>query len=406
VRFRRLLGCFLLIAWLVQGLVLLVLTFRGQHERWLGISIAATTSLLALSTGPRLRPERPRPRARAVVLVGRVLLVVVWLARAAVAGFVGFAIAGVPENPVYDLRLVISVLIGWTLARFGFVARALAGFPPKGRFGVRTVVRGVLMLVTTVVAAAFAHQLEAAAAAVVCWVPARVYDMFYGWWSTPFFAVPLSVPVWLLWAVVLTVAAVSVINRSKRIFGGDNEVAKWAEGLEVVKFDVNGERPGCLLSWYAWTGEPVSPWRAAMLRRFARPLGTADRRELHDRIVRALESGLPESGWRELRVAYRAAGDHEELAGDLDSRPWPVPAGVLIDDLRRLREAGYEPGYGTWTELTIRVLPNGYGFSHPDGPVEWQRRPTRRDLSADRRRFPVVRRVRKYRRARLVATKR
>jgi hypothetical protein len=404
VRNRRLLGCFLVIVWLIQGLVLLVMTFRGQHVPWLGVSIGATTSLLVLSTGPGLRPERPRPRAPAVVVTGRVLLVVVWLARAAVAGFIGFVIAGVPDNPVYDLRLVVSVLIGWTLSRIWFAGRALVGYPAKAPFGVRTVVRGVLVLAATVAAAAFAHQLEVAAAAVVCWVPARAYDMFYGWWSTPFFAVPLSIPVWVLWAVVLTVTAVSLINLSKRIFGGDNEVAKWAEGMEVIKVEVNGERPGCLLSWYAWTGEPVSPWRAAMLRRFARPLPYGEEYAHHDRIVRVLRAAAPEERWQELRVAYRATGAHEELTGHLDTRPWPAPGDLLIDDLRRLREAGYEPGYGTWTQLTIVVKQNGYGFSPSHGPITWSRRPTRRELAAEQRRFPVVRRIRRVRRARRADT--
>jgi hypothetical protein len=195
---------------------------------WLGISIAATTTLIALSGGPGLRPAQPRPRARALVFAGRVVLVLTWLAQAAVVGFIGFAVAGVPENPVYDLRLVVSVLIGWALSRIRGLGKLLAGFPPQKRLGVGTVVRGVLTLVVTVAAAAFAHQLEAAAAAVLFWVPTRAYDMFYGWWSTPFFAVPLSAPVWLLWFLLVTVVAVSLINTSKRIFGGDNEVATWA----------------------------------------------------------------------------------------------------------------------------------------------------------------------------------
>lgn len=401
MQFRRLLGCALVLAWTIQGFVLLILTFRGQNVPWLGISIAATTTLLALSGGPGLRPARPRPRARALVFVGRVVLVLTWLAQAAVAGFIGFAVAGVPENPVYDLRLVVSVLIGWALSRVRGLGKLLAGFPPGKRFGVGTVVRGVLTLAVTVAAAAFAHQLEAAAAAVLFWVPSRAYDMFYGWWSTPFFAVPLSAPVWLLWFLLVTVVAVSVINTSKRIFGDDNEVAKWAEGLEVVKFEVNGRRPGCLLTWHGWTGEPVSPWRAAWLeRKHARPLAYGEDGVLRDRISTTLRATLPPSGWAELRVSYRATGGHEELDGQLDGTPWPVPTDGLLDDLRRLREGAYEAGYGTWAELVVTVRPNGWGFSPSTGAVPWSRPPSRAELAAEQRRFPAVRLVRKALRAR------
>jgi hypothetical protein len=404
VRFRRLLGCALLIVWAVQGLVLLILTFRGQHAPWLGYSIAATTSLILLSGGPGLRPPQPRPRARVLVFAGRVLLVLTWLARAVVAGFIGYAVAGVPEDSVYDLRLVVSVLIGWALSRVGGVGRLLAGFPPEKRFGVRMVVRGVLTLAVTVAAAAFAHQLEAAAAAVLFWVPSRAYAMFYGWWSTPFFAVPMSAPVWVLWFLVVTAAAVSLINTSKRVFGGDNEVGKWAEGLEVVKFEVNGQRPGCLLTWYGWTGEPVSPWRAAWLERKHRPLPYREDGVLRDRISTTLRATVPQAGWEQLRVSYRAAGSHEELDGQLDGTPWPMPSGGQLDDLlrdlRRLREDAYEPGYGTWTELVVTVRPDGWGFSPSSGAVPWSRPPKRADLVAEQRRFPAVRRVRKVLRAR------
>jgi len=336
-----------------------------------------------------------------LVFAGRAVLVLTWLAQAAVAGFIGFVVAGVPENPGYDLRLVVSVLIGWALSRVRGLGKLLAGFPPRKRLGVGTVVRGVLTLAVTVAAAAFAHQLEAAAAAVLFWVPSRAYDMFYGWWSTPFFAVPLSAPVWLLWFLVVTVVAVSLINTSKRVFGGDNEVATWAEGLEVVKFEVNGRRPGCLLTWHGWTGEPVSPWRAAWLeRKHARPLRYGEDGVLRDRISTTLRATLPPSGWAELRVSYRAAGSHEELDGQLDGTPWPMPADGLLDDLRRLREDAYEPGYGTWTELVVTVRPNGWGFSPSTGAVPWSRPPNRAELAAEQRRFPAVRRVRKALRAR------
>ncbi|MFL6127037.1 hypothetical protein [Actinophytocola sp.] len=399
MRTRRL-GCALLVVWLVLVLTQLILTFRGHHVGWLGIAIGAVTSALVLLGGPGLRPAEPRPRARAAVVIGRVVLVVVWLAQAAVAGFVGFVIAGVPDNPVYDLRLVVTVLIGWTLSRVRLAGRALVGFPPASRLGPGVVVRGVLLFATTVAAAAFGHQLEAAASVVLCWVPLHAYDLFHGWWSTPFFAVPLSIPVWLVWVAVLTVAAVSLINVSKRLLGDDNEVAKWAEGLEIIKVEVNGQRPGCLLSWYGWTGEPVSPWRAARLARFAHPFAYDEQWQLHRRITDALRAAAPDEDWHEFRVAYRATGDHEELTGQLDGRPWPVPEAAVRDDLRRLRAGGYQPGYGTWTELVIEVRPNGYSVGPASGPVTWSRHPTDRDLSTDQRRFPVVRRLRRFRRAR------
>lgn len=294
---RSQLTLFLRFVLLAQVVTMLVLTFRGYHGSWLGGTLAATLTGLMLLAGPGGLPAKPEPRPVVFVAVGRFLLVAGWLAEAVAFGFLGYLVAGVPDGPVFDPRLMVTALVGWVVAALLRAGRALVGFP-TGRFRFTGLLRSVLGLVATVLVSGFGHQLEKAASVALCWVPAQAYDLFHSWWATAWFAVPLVVPVWVVWVLVLSAAAGWVIGLGVRLFGADNEFFKWAEGSE-----------------------------------------------------------------------------------------------------RRLREADYEPGYGTWTTTRVEISRGGsvfaIGTSDDDAPSRWQRPPTRTDLAMEHHRFPVVRRVRR-----------
>ncbi|MGW1994969.1 glycohydrolase toxin TNT-related protein [Embleya sp. NPDC001921] len=121
-------------------------------------------------------------------------------------------------------------------------------------------------------------------------------------------------------------------------------------------------------------------------------LDLIQQRDFGHKIAGFLASRVP-SDWLQIRVYYRAAGDHVELYGfvhdlELESRPWSPPSEVaaMFD---RLRSGMYKKGTGTWSGLLLFVTyPLRTQTVYSMEPVGWQEKPPRAAVLSELRRFP------------------
>lgn len=125
----------------------------------------------------------------------------------------------------------------------------------------------------------------------------------------------------------------------------------------------------------------------------AGPLHPQQRQELLGRIGQAITAGLP-SGWRQVRVEYRAAGRHIEadvVVTDPSGTPQVVqPSPQAVQLLGTLRTGMYQPGRGTWLSAAIVFLPDGQVRPEfvADNEPAWRRVPPPIGFTDELRFFP------------------
>ena len=123
------------------------------------------------------------------------------------------------------------------------------------------------------------------------------------------------------------------------------------------------------------------------------PVSFEEQRDLQRAIGDLLVARAP-ADRDQVRVVYRATGDHEELVGhilglDGQLREWAAPP-ELAEPFRRLRAGTYRDGVGTWSgastvvEYPIRTSIN-YLFTED---VHWRRPPSRTDVLDELAAFP------------------
>jgi hypothetical protein len=96
----------------------------------------------------------------------------------------------------------------------------------------------------------------------------------------------------------------------------------------------------------------------------------------------------------QIRVAYRAAGNHEELVGhvigiDGRLREWDAPP-ELFEFFRQLRAGMFKPGAGTWTGVSTVVewpIRTSMNYLFTEDP-RWSTPPSRADVLDELETFP------------------
>jgi hypothetical protein len=122
------------------------------------------------------------------------------------------------------------------------------------------------------------------------------------------------------------------------------------------------------------------------------PIGLVGQRDLHRKITDLLVLRAP-SDWQQLRVNYRAAGDHVEQRGkvlgiDGQLRDWNPPA-ECQELFEQLRAGMYKPGAGTWTGAQVIVeFPIRSTISYQFDDPGWQTPPPRTAILDELERFP------------------
>jgi hypothetical protein len=123
------------------------------------------------------------------------------------------------------------------------------------------------------------------------------------------------------------------------------------------------------------------------------PLGFEEQRDLQRKIADLLVVRAP-ADRDQIRVMYRAVGNHEELVGhilgiDGQLRPWDAPR-ELVEFFRQLRAGMYKEGVGTWyaastvVEYPIRISVN---YLYKEDP-RWRQAPPRTAVLDELEMFP------------------
>lgn len=379
------------LVWVLLGLGVtgLVLTFVGETWSWLPYAFGGVASAVVFLHWPWLRPPHQDRRGPALVLAGRTLVSLLWLVRIGLTGLCGFLLAGIPTGQDFDLRLAVGAAIGWATLVLNQLGRWMTGFPPRPDIRLTGVLSSLVGLVVITVAAGFGHQLKEATAVLLFWVPTSAYDTFYGWWPTDWFAVTLSIPVWIGWFALLVAVTGLLINLVGPVFGEGSVLTTWAQQPEAHQVS------GTEAMYLRMIRQPALPREMKRMRRKVRPLSTAEHEALLAQVADVLRAATP-AGWREIRAEYRAVVGHDEFDGTVITAGGERSLGVPIDAVRaqlwRLREAHYQPGYGTWFTARVHIAADGQPRLEHGGLDEplWTRTPSRRRMSDDLRRFPIA----------------
>lgn len=120
-------------------------------------------------------------------------------------------------------------------------------------------------------------------------------------------------------------------------------------------------------------------------------IGIEEQRELQRKIADLLVVRAP-ADRHQIRVMYRAVGNHEEVVGhilgiDGQLREWEPPT-ELPEFYRRLREGMFVAGVGTWTAAsTIVEYPIKLSIDYRD-ETRWRQSPSRWDVLDELEKYP------------------
>lgn len=375
-------------AFVCLGTASLVLTFTGRTSSWLPTVLGGVASAFVFVHWPLMGAPDSARRGPATVLAGRILIALLWVLRIGIVGLFGYVLAGLPADQTFDLRLAAGALIGWLMLPVNQLGRWMTGFPARPDIRPAGILRSLGGMAVVVVAAGFGHQLKKAASVLLFWVPSHTYTLLHGWWSTNWFAVTASIPVWAVWLVVCVVILGFIPWLLSPFFGEGSVLPTWAQQPEPHETTE--------AMWMWMTGAPASPGTMRRLRRKQLQLSGSEQKALINRAGDALRAVAP-PGWHSIHAEYRAVLGHDELdctvtTADGDVQPLDVPVEAVRPSLERLRASLYEPAQGTWFTATINLpaddWPTLYYERMPEPP--WDRPPTRRQLSDDLRRFPIL----------------
>jgi Tuberculosis necrotizing toxin len=123
------------------------------------------------------------------------------------------------------------------------------------------------------------------------------------------------------------------------------------------------------------------------------PLGLEEQRDLQRRIADLLVVRAP-ADREQIRVMFRAVGNHVELVGhilgiDGQLREWEPPREV-VEFLQQLREGMYKDGVGTWSSASVVVeypIKTTVNFTFKEDP-RWRQAPPRAAVLDDLEMFP------------------
>ncbi|GAB3444865.1 TNT domain-containing protein [Actinophytocola sediminis] len=123
------------------------------------------------------------------------------------------------------------------------------------------------------------------------------------------------------------------------------------------------------------------------------PLGLEEQRDLQRKIADLLVVRAP-ADREQIRVLYRAAGNHVELVGHIlgingQLREWPAPR-EAIEFFQRLRAGMYTDGVGTWSSASMIVeypIRTTVNFTFKEDP-RWHQPPPRTAVLDELEMFP------------------
>jgi hypothetical protein len=179
--------------------------------------------------------------------IGRILTRMGWTAFFIVVGFsIYFAFRGYQEAGL-SFPLVLTVLAMWSIS-----AVILIGNELSGRGGVDlSAFRGpgvlliIVQLAGSIFVAAYAHWIEHGSVLAYTFVPKKCYHLLHGVIATDWFAIPASIPIWIIWTLIVLVLATGVNKVVDAIFGSDSEIAEWShDTFGGIRIEIEGDPGG------------------------------------------------------------------------------------------------------------------------------------------------------------------
>ncbi|MBL1101073.1 hypothetical protein [Streptomyces coffeae] len=155
---------------------------HGAARTHLSVAIGSLWCLLLLLDFPAIRPTAPQavPRTAHVAFMGRLLISLLWLARALVGGLMAYQVSGqLQEQPGFHTLSAALSAAGQLLSLALECGRAMAGFHPEWGFTRRplSVLRFLLNATFGVLLAGYASVLPGVVETVLTWVPSHTYAL-------------------------------------------------------------------------------------------------------------------------------------------------------------------------------------------------------------------------------------
>jgi hypothetical protein len=242
------------IAVLVLGIRAGYLNLQGRPQPATSVALGVTTLMLNLLVFlPALRPPRPAegiaqaetPPARWWNWPGRVLVVVAWLVRSALAGYAAYFVAQELDRGFSPtlLQFAVAAQVLTLLRRIGVQLSGFrlgwAGY--RGWAGVRKLANAVV----TAALAGYAFVVADLLSAVFSAIPRFIYRILDAGWHLPWLNIPIVIVVCVVVAIVLAVVVSWVQGLIARALGPGSALGEKLDELRIIK----------------WEGDPRELWR-------------------------------------------------------------------------------------------------------------------------------------------------
>ena len=175
-------------------------------------------------------PEVTTKYSPATMKIGRILTRIGWTAFFILLGFSAYyAYRGYQEAGL-SLPLVLIVLAMWSISAVILIGNIFSGRGGADLSAFRG--PGILLIIVQLAAsiflAAYAHWIEHGTEFAYTFVPKKCYHLLHGLIATDWFAIPASIPIWIIWTLIVLVLATGVNKIVAAIFGSDSYLAEWS----------------------------------------------------------------------------------------------------------------------------------------------------------------------------------
>lgn len=398
---------------IVPGVFTAFVTISPGTRTVLSWVAAGSTTLLALVEIPVTRPlplvAGERSTARAAV--GRVVIVAIWLVRAAIAGALALLVTGNFDTPGFHPVPAVVAVVGKVLAGARVYGRDLAGFVgERTRMRPVEMPRKVLGLAVTAAVTGFATELATVAKAVFEEGPGRVFTFLHN--GMPgFFAVVVTILVCLAAAVVIVFVGGVLQRVLAAVIGEGNDLGAWLEDKSPVKYVRGYDFRQFYFKFVItlrgrWSARPSDLAKERRYRRMLKAKGPLYDETYALLTKHVLTAALPlvPPGCHRFRVNLHVAGDHEEIVLETERTGADPERRLLTDfarapELRRLRAGIPFPEGVIFTTYCVATLSDqatpqwsdvqrpDFGYSAAQPP--WFTPPSRDQYVWELKRWPV-----------------
>jgi hypothetical protein len=162
--------------------------------------------------------------------IGRILTRMGWIAFFIVIGLsTYYAYRGYQEAGL-SFPLVLTVLAMWGISAVMLIGNELSGRGDVDLSAFRGT--GVLLIIVqlagSIFVAAYAYWIEHGSVLAYTFVPKKCYHLLHGLIATDWFAIPASIPIWIIWTSIVFALATGVNKAVDAIFGSESEIAEWS----------------------------------------------------------------------------------------------------------------------------------------------------------------------------------